>query len=1101
MKWISCALLAVFAFARIATAGNAPRILDDFHDASLWKAGGSDQVASSLRETDGPQGRALCLDYDFGKVSGYASMRRELPLTFPANYEFDFDVRGEGPPNSFEFKLIDASGENVWWVSKPSTTLPNDWTPVRYKARHISPAWGPLKDKTLRATKFLEFTLSANSGGKGSVCVANLHFRERDSAPNVWLAPKLSASSGATPKTLSKETPWLSATKPAHLTLDFGALHEFGGVILHWQPNEYASRYDIELSDDGKAWRSARHVEAGNGGDDALMLTESESRYLRIAMREGPGPRFGLIGVEVKDLAFGESTDRFVQALAKEAPRGAYPRGFSGEQSYWTVVGVDGGAQSGLLGEDGALEMSRGGFSIEPFVIDGEAGPCPSLSNQYGEQNPTDASIADWSNVQSTQTLQDDGLPMPGVRWTQAAEGRQWIHCPNAMDFSGKPHLITCGANDIGPWRLDVDAFATGDRATSQLIARYTLHNDDWRWRTFTLALAIQPFQVNPPAQFLATPGGVSPIHALGFDGNAISVNGVQRAWPLRTPTQFFATAFDQDMAMRHLTYQRLPDTQQVSDSTGLASGALMYRLEIPPHGSASVSLDIPLAGNPARAWGDADAWVTAQQEATATIWREKLDRVRLRVPPAAQPIANALRTALAHLLIERDGVQLRPGTRSYARSWIRDGAMMGEALLRLGHADAAKDFLTWFAPFQFENGKVPCCVDARGSDPVPENDSHGELLFLANEVFRYTHDIDTARRVWPQVDKAAKYIGEMLASQRIAANEGSERFGLMPPSISHEGYSAKPAYSYWDDFWTYIGLRSAAQLADALGENKAAKRIGSERADFLRTLANSASLSARHHNIDFVPGAADLGDFDATSTTIALSPGGLTRSLPDSLITNTFERYWKEFVTRRDGQREWKDYTPYEWRNVAAMLRLGWRDRALEAVKFFMADRRPAAWNGWAEVVGRDAREVRFIGDMPHGWVASDFIRSALDLFAYERQEEAAMVLAAGIPPEWLDDGGIAITDLRTPYGKLSYSLQREGRRVHLNVAKSDFVLPKGGLRFVWPGRGEPGTTRENGKVAKWEKLELAITHLPCDIFVDEETNVSAPAATSRSD
>ena len=57
---------------------------------------------------------------------------------------------------------------------------------------------------------------------------------------------------------------------------------------------------------------------------------------------------------------------------------------------------------------------------------------------------------------------------------------------------------------------------------------------------------------------------------------------------------------------------------------------------------------------------------------------------------------------------------------------------MMAESLLRLGHADVAADYLRWYAPHQFANGKVPCCVDARGADPVPENDSPGELIFLA---------------------------------------------------------------------------------------------------------------------------------------------------------------------------------------------------------------------------------------------------------------------------------------------------------------------------------------------------------------------------------
>jgi hypothetical protein len=88
------------------------------------------------------------------------------------------------------------------------------------------------------------------------------------------------------------------------------------------------------------------------------------------------------------------------------------------------------------------------------------------------------------------------------------------------------------------------------------------------------------------------------------------------------------------------------------------------------------------------------------------------------------------------------------------------------------------------------------------------------------------------------------------------------------------------------------------------------------------------------------------------------------------------------------------------------------------------MLDRRPSAWNQWAEVVGREPRAPRFIGDMPHGWVASDFIRSVLDLFAYER--DGQLVLAAGIDPRWLEGDGIAIDNLRTPWGSLSYSLKR---------------------------------------------------------------------------
>src|SRR5919197_1139684 len=82
-------------------------------------------------------------------------------------------------------------------------------------------------------------------------------------------------------------------------------------------------------------------------------------------------PAYGLAEIDIKDLAFGASPNAFFEAIAREAPRGYFPRGFSGEQSYWTVVGIDGGIDKGLLSEDGALEVGKAGFSIEPFVLTG----------------------------------------------------------------------------------------------------------------------------------------------------------------------------------------------------------------------------------------------------------------------------------------------------------------------------------------------------------------------------------------------------------------------------------------------------------------------------------------------------------------------------------------------------------------------------------------------------------------------------------------------------------------------------------------------------------------------------------------------------------
>jgi hypothetical protein len=456
-------------------------------------------------------------------------------------------------------------------------------------------------------------------------------------------------------------------------------------------------------------------------------------------------------------------------------------------------------------------------------------------------------------------------------------------------------------------------------------------------------------------------------------------------------------------------------------------------------------------------------------------------------VPQEAQPLADALHTALAHILVSRDGAVLRPGTRAYARSWIRDGTMIAESLLRLGHASIAADYLRWYAPHQFDNGKVPCCIDARGADPVPENDSPGQFIFLVAEVYRYTRDRALLQSMWPHVEKAAQYMGKLRHSERAPHLDDGARpptYGMLPASISHEGYSAKPMHSYWDDFWALKGYASAVTIAQALGRTEDARQLAAARDEFGADLFASLRATAASHRIDYLPGSVELGDFDPTSSTIAFAPAGDERWLPRELVQPTFERYWREFVARRDGTVAWKDYTPYEFRNVAAFVRLGWRERAHELLDFFMAGRKPAAWNQWPEVVAHDDRAAHFVGDLPHAWVASDFIRSVLDLFAYERGD-GAIVLAGGVPASWLDRSGVAIRGLRTPYGTLSYSLVRLGDRIVELTLTANGSVPPGGFVLKGPW-ARPLHATVNGKPIDVRGGELRVDEVQARVVLE---------------
>lgn len=1031
-------LLFSFALCGAASTQTPARLLDGFEDLTPWEALSSDGVKSSKRAVPGREGRALLLEFDFSEVSGYAYVRRKLPITFPdGNYEVSFWMRAEAPVNTFEVKFTDASGDNVWWRQRQNMTFPKEWTLVRIKKREIELAWGPTQDKTLRRTEGVEFVVvRGQGGGKGWIEVDQLSIRELPPEPVIPPAPTASASNAAAgfPAAFAVDvnpaTAWKAGPGAQSLTLDMGYLREFGGLDLRWAPEAHASRYTVSTSEDGRAWRVIRQVEGSDGGRDPLRLPETEARYVRLDLQAGPGQGYALNEVEIEPLAFGATPTAFISAVAKDTPRGRFPRGFY-EQPYWTLVGVDGGAESGLISEDGAVEVARGGFSVEPFV-------------RYGGH------LHSWADVQVSQSLQDGYLPIPTVTWRHPE------------------------------WELQVTSFAPGDRARSHLVTRYAVRNLTGRSLNLQLVLAARPFQVNAPAQFLTTPGGVSRIEAIAWDGTALAVNGAPKVRPLRAPTRFAAASFDAANEPETLVTQA-PASREVRDETGLASGALIYELALAPGATEVLGWTAPLSSAPPAAPGPngAAAWLDAQQRATADAWRRKLDRVGITLPEEGRRLADTAKTSLAHILMSRNGPILQPGTRSYNRSWIRDGAMIAESLVRLGNAEVAADYLRWYAPFQFPNGKVPCCVDARGADPVPENDSHGELIFLAAEVYRYTGDRDLLRSVWPNVLKAARYMDALRASEQGPANQTPERrhlYGLLPPTISHEGYSSKPAYSHWDNFWGLLGYKDAVFIAETLGEREAAASLARSRDEFRRDILASIRAMPAKYGIDFIPGAADLGDFDATSTTTALAPGGEQRNLPPDQLTATFERYWRDFVLRREGRLPGADgYTPYELRTVGAFVRLGWRDRAHELLDFFFEDRRPQAWNGWAEGVRHDPRKIHFVGDMPHAWISSDYIRSALDMLAYDREADGALVLAAGVPGSWLrSKSGVGVRELQTPYGPLTYSLQQDGRGLRLKV--SGGARPPGGYVLPWWGEGAPPGAVMNGRALAWRDGELRI-------------------------
>jgi hypothetical protein len=710
----------------------------------------------------------------------------------------------------------------------------------------------------------------------------------------------------------------------------------------------------------------------------------------------------------------GDMNDLIAGAAGESSP-GTYARSWRGEALYWTVVGAPDGEREALLSEDGAFEPRKGGFSLEPFLwVDGKR-----------------IAAAD---AERSRSLEGEELPIPSVHWRH----------PSAA--------------------LRVRAFAADDAAA---FVSYRVENPRTEPARVELWLALRPMQVLPRWQFLNLSGGAAPIHEIALDGDRVRVDGAL-ALEARTPPDAFGAAASQLAAPASylgpaLETGVLPSGRAARDANGLAAGALAWRFTLAPGAAREVDVCVPLAAR-----GDASPCgpedVAGAHAAAAAAWREQLGRVEIALPGAAADVEHTVRAALAHVLVNRDGPRLQPGSRNYERSWIRDGALSGGALVQLGHADAARAFLAWYAGFQLPDGSIPCCVDGRGADPTPEHDSNGAFLYALGEYARHTRDRDFVASLWPRVVRAVDRLGSLRRerlAERFRTELGGATYGILPESISHEGYAKQAVHSYWDDLFARQGLRDAVFLAKLVRDDAHARAWAALSADFERDLLASYEATRKLHGIPHLAGSVELGDFDPTATAVAFEMGGEPRDFPAEALRATFARYLGEVAERKRGVMRRDAFAPYELRIATALVRMGDREGAWDVLSLNLAGRRPAGWRQWPEIVWTDGAKGQWLGDLPHGWIAATYLHAVRTMLVYERGSDQALVLAAGVPAAWLAAGEpVRAARLSTWWGPLDYELRRTADGALRMRVGGGVRVPAGGIVLAPPG-AEPRTLR----------------------------------------
>ena len=1043
-------ILLILAYSFVI---HSQTVIGDFESAKDWKVYRSDGVETQISLDDGQSGKSIRFDYNFTKGTGYGGIQKIFPIDLPENYQFTFWLKAESPANNLEFKLLDSTGQSVWWNVERNYTFPSEWEKIKIKKRHITYAWGPTRDKIPKKISKIEFTISSYVGGKGTIWLDDFEFDKlppEDDSPIVLTA---SASSQISDKYSYQNlvdknmlTEWKSnGNGNQNVILDLQKRREFGAIVLDWDKGNYAKDFNVYLSNNGKNWGKAYSVKAAVGNRSYIRLKEEDAEKIRIELlKSSSNNGYGIKEISVKNVDYSEDINKFFINIAKDYPRGFFPRYFNEEGSFWTIIGVNNDTKEALMNEDGMVEVDKKSFSIEPFLF-------------------TDGKLVTWNDVDKEQSLEENYLPIPSVTW----------------NYNGL--------------QLKTKAFANGDsNKNSVLYLRYSLKNNSSRHQSGNLFLTIRPFQVDPYYQQLNITGGATEIESIKYENEKVFVNDDKVIVTVTTPDEFSAAEFDKGDITSFLAKGKVPDEKSVEDKRKLASGCLSYSFNLKPKESRTVYLAVPFHNKNISEYISQNALENKLND-TINFWKNKIDHVKFNLPESADKIINTWKTNLAYILINRDKAGIQPGSRSYERSWIRDGALTSSALLKSGIVKEVKDFIYWYADHIYENGKVPCVVDSRGPDPVPENDSHGEFIYLVKEYFNFTKDTTFLSEMNNHVLKAVDYM-DTLISQRTTDHfrngDDSVRayYGIMPQSISHEGYSAKPMHSFWDDFFTMKGLKDATEIERILGEKSSYGKIKKLRDTFKENLYNSLKHAIKTRKIDYIPGCVELGDFDATSTTIAISPCNELPNLPEPYAKNTFDKYYEFFKNRRDNKIDWTAYTPYENRLIGSFIFLDEPERAHELIKFFLNDQKPKAWNEWAEVVWKNERNPGYIGDMPHTWVGSDFINAVRSMFVYENEYDSSLVIGSALYKDWVDSPkGMSIENLPTYYGELSYSIKKNEDTYSVRLY-GNITLPPGGFVIKnFPVGKTPASVSVNGKLlGDFDKNNIRVHKFPATVEIN---------------
>jgi len=459
------------------------------------------------------------------------------------------------------------------------------------------------------------------------------------------------------------------------------------------------------------------------------------------------------------------------------------------------------------------------------------------------------------------------------------------------------------------------------------------------------------------------------------------------------------------------------------------AFGLVEYRVPLAPRAGRALEFRMPSRpvpdGTPQAAELRGSPFA-AHRDAMLRDWKATFARtLQLSVPE--RRVQEAFYANLMHILLPRyglpDGDWVQPVNKlRYHAFWLRDAAVMTQALDLAGLHREAGENLAFFARWQHPDGQF---ISRAG-----QLDGHGQAMWAIGEHALRARDRDAARAALPALGRAVAW----LARVRL-----EDPLGLVPPSDPRDN-ELVAGHLAGDNFWAVAGLRAAVDVARMVGDDERATAWTAQ-LEALRATARQRVAAAAAHNGGAIGPALDHGG--------GLDWGNLWAAWPEPVIDPDSALVTKTLARARANFREGLA-TYGEFHNLHHYL--GFRVWQTELVRGEQARVVQGLYDTLAHTTnthggfetGVRPYLRRTVDDnlAPHGWFAAELVALIRNMLVRER--DGGLELLSAVPGRWLAPGRPTIVrNAATKLGMVDVSLRpvRGGATLRWNAA----ALPEG--------------------------------------------------------